>query len=582
MNNFNAVLEKINKIREIVEIQPVGTYIYRGEPEHYKDVSSNLYRFCRDEKLPRSYLAGSRNLLENSLRKFITFTNEEEESGYVDMIQHYGGLTDRIDFTSDYLIALFFACYGSTEKNGRIIALECNSRHPWMIRVPRTSNNRVINQKSVFVIPREGFIDIKQKGIVVIDIPKDLKSYILRFLRKHHGISIETIYEDFEGSIKLQRNNLKATSYVLHGNNYLLQDQYDLAIETFDESIKLDSNYADAYQGRGIAYTYKNENELAIENFSDAIEMSQYNAKFYLSRGNVYTKIGQYENAIADFHKADREQIPRDHIVLPRIHLSLGNAYAKSENYEEVIKVFDNGIKSISPKVRESSSWWPARDNYIAAALHNSLGNVYAEIGEDDRAIDCFGEAIEETKHNFFPYPYLNLSLVYIKTNEHEKAIKCYDRLVETMAKFNFETYLCRGHFYAKIGEYEKAIDDFNEAIKRLETLWRKALVFLSLGHFYAKIGHAKNAADYLIEASRLQQNYHKWIVTAFYNRSSVHREIGNIEKANEDINEIKELNSEFIEDSSPRFLFSMERVLRAPDMYLYPPLHGWEVDLSP
>ena len=546
MNNFNAVLEKINEIREIVESQPVGTYIYRGEPEHYKEVSSNLYRFCRDENLQIVYPAGIQNLLQSSLKKFRRFTDEEEESEYADMVQHYGGLTDRIDFTTDYLIALFFACHGSTEKSGRIIALERGKLGlGFQIRYPQASNNRIMVQKSVFIIPREGFIDIEQDYVVVINIPKDLKPYILRFLRKHHAVSIETIYADFAGSIRLQHNNLKATSHYLHGNDYLLKDQYDLAIKQFNEAIKLDSNYADAYQGRGIAYTYKDENELAIENFSDAIEMSRYNAKFYLSRGNVYAKICQYENAIADFHKADREQIPRDHIVLPRIHLSLGNAYAKSENYEEAIRVFHDGIKSISSKVRESSSWWPARDNYIAAALHNSLGNIYAEIGEDDMAIACFGEAIEETKHNFFPYPYLNLSLVYIKTDEHEKAIKCYDRLVATMAKSNFETYLCRGHFYAKIG-------------------------------------HAKNAADYLIEASRLQQNYHKWIVAAFYNRYSVHREMGNIEKANEDINEIKELNSELVEDSSPRFLFSMERVLPAPDMYLYPPLHGWEVDLSP
>ena len=65
MNNFNAVLEKLNEIREIVESQPVGTYIYRGESEHYKDVSSNLYRFCRDQKLPIVYPAGIKSLLEN-------------------------------------------------------------------------------------------------------------------------------------------------------------------------------------------------------------------------------------------------------------------------------------------------------------------------------------------------------------------------------------------------------------------------------------------------------------------------------------------------------------------------------------
>ena len=496
------------------------------------------------------------------------------------MTQHYGGLTDRIDFTTDYLIALFFACYGSTEKNGRIIALERGRMGPWRIRFPRTSNNRVINQKSVFVIPHEGFIDITQDGIVVIDIPKSLKSYILRFLRKHHGISIETIYEDFEGSIRLQRNNLKATSYVLHGNDCLLKDQYDLAVKKFDEAIKLDSNRADAYQGRGIAYTYKDEDKLAIENFSDAIEMSRYNAKFYLSRGNVYAKIGQYENAITDFHTADREQIPRDDIVLPRIYLSLGNAYAKSENYEEAIKIFDHAIR-ILPDFEDRIGWRPSEDTYtIAAALYNSRGNLYAEMGKDNlAAIACFEKAIKLKEYNFIPY--LNLSAVYMKTDEHEKAIKCYDRLVATMAKSNFATYLCRGHFYAKIGEYEKATDDFNEAIRYLKLSWYHALTFFHRGTVYAEIGNFKNAIDNLSKAMEWPHHY-KWIVAAFYNRYSVYLKMDNTEKANEDFNEVKELDPELAEDSSPRFLFSMEMVPRDPNMYLYPLLHGWEVDLSP
>ena len=36
-------------------------------------------------------------------------------------IQHYGGKTNLIDFTTDYLIALFFACDGHHDKDGRVI-----------------------------------------------------------------------------------------------------------------------------------------------------------------------------------------------------------------------------------------------------------------------------------------------------------------------------------------------------------------------------------------------------------------------------------------------------------------------------
>ena len=586
MNNSNAVLEKLNEIRKIVESQPVGTYIYRGEQEHYEDISSNLYRFCRDENLPIKYLFGVESLLKNSLRTFRRFTDEEEEAGFADMIQHYGGLTNRIDFTSDYLIALFFACYGSSDKKGRIIVLEQDKvslpgvKGYCKIRNLEASNNRVIAQKSIFVIPSDGFIDIKQEGVLEVNIPKNLKRDILQFLRKHHGISVETIYGDFSGVIRLQRVYLAATSYYLQGNNLILDDQYDLALKKFDESIKLDSNYALAYQGRGIAYAYTDENELAIENFSEAIKASQYNAKSYLSRGNVYAKIGDYKQAITDFEKADQVQIPRDDMVLPLIHMSLGNAHTKSEKYDEAIKIFNHAIR-ILPDFRDRSGWRPSQDTYkIASALYNSRGNVYTKMGENDQAIADFNEAIELEKHNYLPY--LNLGKVYKEMNNHEKSIKCYDKLFVTMAKSNFAPYLCRGHSYMKISKYEEAIDDLNEAIKSLSTRWHRSLVFLFRGCFYAKFGNLKNTIDNFSEAVRLQQFCHKWIVAAFCNRREAHLKIGKADEAAEDLNEAKELSPELTEDSRPHFLFPMPVLVRQPDIYLYPALHGWEVDLSP
>ncbi|MDE0087883.1 MAG: tetratricopeptide repeat protein [Candidatus Poribacteria bacterium] len=560
MNNFNAVLEKLNEIREIVESQPVGAYIYRGESEHYKDVSSNLYRFCRDNNLPIVYPAGIKRLLEQSLRKFRRFSDEREEAEFADMIQHYGGLTNRIDFTSDYLIALFFACHGSSDKNGRIIVLEQDkvnfpgAKGYCEIRHLETSNNRVIAQKSIFVIPSEGFIDIKQEGVLEVNIPKNLKRDILQFLHKHHGISVETIYRDFSGAIRLQSVYLEATSCYLQGNAWILNRQYDLAIKKFDEAIKLDSHYAAAYQGLGVARAYKDDYELAIENFTEAVELSQYNAKSYLSRGNVYAKTGDYEQAIADFEKADQVQIPRDNIVLPRIHMSLGNAYAQIEEYNKAIEILNHAI-SLLPDFQDRFSGRHSQDTYkIGCTLYNSLGNVYVKNDEDDQAIACFEEAMQLDENCFLPY--LNLSAIYTKINERENAIKCYDKLVTTMFKSNFATYLCRGHFYAKIGEHGKAIEDFNETIKILRT-------------------HLENIHEGEVDCN-------KWAVAAFYNRYDAYLKIGNAEKANEDFNKAKELDPELTEGSHISFLFPMMALIQKPDIYLYPPLHGWEVDLSP
>ena len=586
MNNFNAVLDKLNEIRQIVENRPVGTYIYRGESEHYEEVCSNFYRFCRDENLPIASLTGIKDLLKQSLRKFTRFTDEEHEAEFEDMIQHYGGLTNRIDFTNDYLIALFFACYGSSNENGRIIILEQDKINFSMergyceIRPLQGPNNRVIAQKSVFVIPSEGFIDIKQDGVLEVNIPKNLKRDILKFLRKHHGISVETIYGDFAGVIRLQRVYLKATSYYLQGNSWILDSQYELAISKFDEAIKVDSNYAAAYQARGVAYAYKGEVKPAIRNFSEAIEMSQYNAKSYLSRGNVYAKIGEYDEAIADFKKADQEQIPREDIVLPRIYISLGNAYAKIEEYDEAIKILNHAIR-ILPDLYDPSGWRPSDDTYdIAGMLHCSLGNIYAKIGEESRAISCFEKAIEwsEYKRPRRSYFHMNLSTVYRKIGESEKAIEHADKTIGSQS--NFVDYLRRGNFYFKIGGTEKALDDFNEAIKTLKKYWYDALIYFYRGNFYAEIRNIKGAICSFKGAASLQ-NYHKWLVAAFYNRYRVYFEIGDIEKATDDFNEAKTLEPKLAEDSPPAFLFPMEMVSRKPDIYLNPILHDWEIDLS-
>ena len=44
---------------------------------------------------------------------FLKNMNESVDFEILTELQHYGGKTNLIDFTTDYLIALFFACDGS-------------------------------------------------------------------------------------------------------------------------------------------------------------------------------------------------------------------------------------------------------------------------------------------------------------------------------------------------------------------------------------------------------------------------------------------------------------------------------------
>ena len=152
-NELSRVLEKI---QEIVEKSADGDYIYRGESQCYDKVSSNLYREYEEEIEADSFdikivqqeiLNAAKEYLEETVSDFEILTE----------LQHHGGKTNLIDFTTDYLIALFFACDGSHDKPGRIILLE-NQSEAYEVIKPTKIIDRVTSQKSIFVQSETGFI----------------------------------------------------------------------------------------------------------------------------------------------------------------------------------------------------------------------------------------------------------------------------------------------------------------------------------------------------------------------------------------------------------------------------------------
>ena len=210
-------------LRKIEEKANTGEYLYRGEPEHYEKepylgkVSSNFYReFLKDDDfdVAAEYfdIEAFQEVMLTSVNKFSRKPASELER--LSEIQHYGGKTNLIDFTTDYLIALFMACDGSRGKDGRVILQKKEQINPY-IEESYEPINRVIAQKSVFVRHPDGFIKPSEDD--VINIPADLKQPILMHLLNSHGISVETIYNDIHGFIKDQTIHIEVYMAIYKG-----------------------------------------------------------------------------------------------------------------------------------------------------------------------------------------------------------------------------------------------------------------------------------------------------------------------------------------------------------------------------
>ena len=386
-------------LREIERKSEGGGYIYRGERKHNPKISSKLYREFEIETenfdvelVQKEMLAAAKKHIGHHPQDFrldgTTLLNVEGKSTEeaIDFeiladIQHYGGRTNLIDFTTDYFIALFFACDGRYDVDGRVILKKTDEMRD-MITHPRNPRHRVIAQKSVFIRPPRGFIEPREEEIVTIQA--DLKQSLLKYLRDYHGISTEAIYNDLHGFIRSQDIHGDAYTHFYRGfacqnKEYKVttpeakQEEYEKSIEHFNKAIALKPDYAKAYNNRGVVYVNKSEFESAIKDFDKAIAFNPNFAEAYRSRGNAYRNKGKFENAIKDYNKAIALNLD-----YAEVHNNRGIAYGKMGNLENAIQDFDKAI-AFNP-------------NYAKA--YNNRGFTYAKKGEIENAIQDYNKAI--------------------------------------------------------------------------------------------------------------------------------------------------------------------------------------------
>ena len=405
MNTQNNLSKILEKIREIAEKSSNGAYIYRGEPKHYKKVSSTLYRqYEEDIEAEHFDIEFAQSEMLTEAKDYMQETDEEFE--ILTQLQHFGGKTNLIDFTTDYLIALFFACESLFGNPGRVILLGESGQEENRAKKPRNIINRVRDQKSVFARPPKGFIEIEPDD--VIDVPKCLKQPMLDYLKKYHDISTKTIYNDLHGFIRVQDLHQSAYTEFFKGLTCQNRKQVDEAIEHYTEALKLNPQLVASYNNRGVAYNNKHDYERAITDCSKAIELNPNYADAYTNRGLAYKGKGYFDCALADFNKA--------------IDLTPNDAEA-----------------------------------------YNNRGVGYSDKHDYERAIIDCSKAIELNPN--YAIAYNNRGLAYYKRGEFDVALAHYNKAIDLKSDLA-EAYNNRGNAYYKRGDYRCAIVDYTQAIE--------------------------------------------------------------------------------------------------------------------
>ena len=505
-------------INKIEEKSANGNYIYRGEPEDYGKVSSSLWREIMKElskqgiDIPIINTKFIQTEMLSAVQNYANETTGEGEFEIMGELQHYGGKTNLIDFTTDYLRALFFACNGSPNEDGRVILLQRDDDidKRYNIKRPQSPINRVIAQKSIFVQPPDGFIDPQDICGRIITIPKGLKQWILQHLRKYHDISIETIYNDLHGFIKNQ--NLHQRSYIdfYIGLSHQSRDDYDLAIADYARAIQLNPSFAEAYNNRGTVYSLKGDYPHAIVDISKAIELNPNFADAYSNRGLFHSLKGDYVRAIVDLDKA--------------IELNPNDATAYNNRG---LTYYNQG--DLNPAIADYTKAIELKSDYAEA--YNNRGMIYYSQGDYARAIENLDKAIELNPS--YATAYNNRGNIYREQGDFNRAIKDFDKAIDLKPDYA-TAYNNRGMVYHNQGDLDRAIENLDKAI---ELNPNYATAYNNRGVVYGTKKEYDRAIENLNKATDLNPNY----VNAYYNRGETWLRIGEWAKAKSDLTTVEE-----------------------------------------
>jgi len=217
------------------------------------------------------------------------------------------------------------------------------------------------------------------------------------------------------------------------------QHEFEKAIEKYKKAIELKSDYGEAYNNQGAALISLNMFDKALLQFQKAIELG-YDS--YSNLGLLLSYQGKFNEAEAQYKRA-MEQTP----VVIGVYYNYGNLLYENRNLREAKIYYEKAIEL----------------NYIAAGLYTNYGNLLQEEGNIEKAFTYHKKAIELNPN--MPEVYHNYGNTLYRQRKLEVALIQYSNAIKLNPKFA-ASYNSYGVILQEQGKLEEARKYHEKSIK--------------------------------------------------------------------------------------------------------------------
>lgn len=337
--------------------------------------------------------------------------------------------------------------------------------------------------------------------------PNMVEVYVNRAGIKLALLQFDAALEDCDAAI--DRNPEYIEAYKNRASIKSSRGRYEEALTDWDVVIKLEPEFVEAYKDRASIKARLGRYEEAIADYDVMLEIQPESSLFYLRRAGLKTILKRYEEAFADYEAALKFKPDAPEVYFWRaktkiytedyagaledfdkfcslnpvqttdLNIYSGRAAARRhlEDYEGAIKDYDMAIQ-IDPKDDTA---------YCDRALtKRSYGIAKSEQGDTEEARTLYQEAIEDYTvsiqldpdydrvYNSRGWAKYLLGEIETEQGNIEKGETLFkDAILDSDVTIRLkwddpspEPYYCTGKSKTALGEYDKAIADFNEAIR--------------------------------------------------------------------------------------------------------------------